>query len=131
MSQKYTQKKNATNQVLFTSWRSIEELQEQFKLKQTEMMSLLGDMPEDKFNKGIKNKDTALTKDELDRVSLLLGIYKALRTLFVDSTQALTWIKRENTLTPFDGKSPKRYLLEGGIDRLYEVKALLKFQINR
>ena len=47
--------------------------------------------------------------------------------LFDDAEQANTWINRKNTLAPFNGLTPKEYMLEGGIVRLADVRKFLDF----
>ena len=42
-----------------------------------------------------------LTGDQLDRISYLLGIYKALHVLFTRPEQADSWIRRPNDAPPF------------------------------
>jgi hypothetical protein len=58
-------------------------------------------------------------------VSLVLGIYKALRLLFVDGLEALRWLKAGNHDLPFAGRSPLERMLLGSIDDLYAVRRYL------
>lgn len=108
-------------------WKSLATLVKRFDFKEKEALILMGDMPRSTYTTGIKNKSINLDRDKKERVSYLLGIYKALRILFDDSSQALSWIKRENSLPPFNGKTPKEYMLEGSIVRLAEVRKFLDY----
>jgi uncharacterized protein (DUF2384 family) len=54
-----------------------------------------------------------LSDDQLDRISCLLGIYKALHILFTRPEQADSWIRRPNSAVPFGGR-PAADLLFGG-----------------
>jgi uncharacterized protein (DUF2384 family) len=54
-----------------------------------------------------------LSDDQLDRISCLLGIYKALHILFTRPGQADSWIRRPNSAVPFGGR-PAADLLFGG-----------------
>ena len=112
------------NQVV---WKSLAMLVKRFDFKEKEALVLMGDMPRSTFTTGIKNQSIKLDRDKKERVSYLLGIYKALRLLFDDSSQALSWINRENALPPFNGKTPKEYMLEGSIVRLAEVRKFLDY----
>lgn len=108
-------------------WKSLATLVKRFDLKEKEALVLMGDMPRSTYTTGVKNKSIKLDRDKKERVSYLLGIYKALRLLFDDSGQALSWINRENSLPPFNGKTPKEYMLEGSIVRLADVRKFLDY----
>lgn len=108
-------------------WKSLAALVKRFDFKEKEALILMGDMPRSTYTTGIKNKSINLDRDKKERVSYLLGIYKALRLLFDDSSQALSWINRENSLPPFNGKTPKEHMLEGSIVRLAEVRQFLDY----
>lgn len=120
----------ATNMAKITddiAWKSLKTLMLRFNFKPKEAMILMGDMPKATFYNGVSLYKGHLNRDQLDRISYLLGIYKALRILFEDSQQALSWINRVNTLPPFNGMTPKDYMLEGSIIRLADVRRFLDF----
>lgn len=104
-------------------WKSLFNLVERFDLKESEARILMGDMPRSTYT----SHRSKLSRDQKERVSYLLGIYKDLRILFDDAEQARTWINRQNTLPPFNGLTPKEYMLEGGIVRLADVRKFLDF----
>jgi hypothetical protein len=104
-------------------WNSLMNLVDRFDLKEGEARILMGDMPRSTYT----SHRAKLNRDQKERVSYLLGIYKSLRILFDDGEQANTWINRKNTLPPFNGLTPKEYMLEGGIVRLSEVRKFLDF----
>ncbi len=91
-------------------WKSLTNLVERFDLKESEARILMGDMPRSTYT----SHKAKLNRDQKERVSYLLGIYKSLRILFEDGEQARTWINRKNDLPPFKGLTPKEYMLEGG-----------------
>ncbi len=104
-------------------WKSLTTIVSRFDLKEIEARILMGDMPRSTYT----SQKAKLNRDQKERVSYLLGIYKSLRILFDDEQQAITWINRPNTLPPFNGLTPKKYMLEGGIIRLSEVRKFLDF----
>lgn len=104
-------------------WKSLINLVERFDLKEHEARILMGDMARSTYTA----RKAKLNRDQKERVSYLLGIYKSLRILFDDGEQANTWINRKNSLAPFHGMTPKEYLLEGGMIRLSEVRKFLDF----
>ncbi len=65
-----------------------------------------------------------LSFDTLVRISLLLGIFKALHILYADESLANRWVKLPNSNPLFGGK-PALALMAGGIDGLYQVRRLL------
>lgn len=109
------------------AWKALKNLVERFNFDKDEALKLMGDMPASSYYKGIKKYDGNLSRDEKERISLLLGIYKDLRILFVDSSQAMSWINRKNTLPPFNGMTPRSYMTEGSLMRLAEVRRFLDF----
>ena len=104
-------------------WNSLANLVKRFELKETEARILMGDMPRSTYT----TAKAKLNRDQKERVSYLLGIYKALRILFDDAEQARTWINRPNSLAPFNDMTPKEYMLEGGLVRLADVRKFLDF----
>lgn len=109
------------------AWKALQNLVERFRFNEEEAKILMGDMPRSTYYKGISQHIGKLNRDQKERISYLLGIYKSLRILFTDSQQALTWINRENQLPPFNGITPRQYLLEGSLVRLADVRRFLDF----
>jgi hypothetical protein len=58
----------------------------------------------------------------MERVSCILGIYKALQILF-SSEHADAWISKPNDY--FDGRSALDQMLVGNVSDLYEVRRYL------
>lgn len=100
-------------------WKSLINLVARFDLKENEACILIGDMARSTYT------SHKLSREQKERVSYLLGIYKSLRILFEDEEQARTWIHRKNHLAPFNGITPKEYMLEGGMVRLAKVRTFL------
>ena len=66
---------------------------------------------------------TVLGRDVLERVSYVLGIYKALQILFPDPGQADAWPAASNQA--FGGRSALDRMLGGNVADLYEVRKYL------
>lgn len=109
------------------AWKSLQALVQRFHFSEMDATVLMGEMARSTYQKGIHKHTGNLSRDQIERISYLLGIYKSLRILFIDSAQALTWIDRPNTLPPFNGMTPKEYMLEGSLVRLAEVRRCLDF----
>ena len=67
-------------------------------------------------------------RDLTDRLSLILGIYKALQILFPSTAQADAWVSRKNSNPIFGGRSALDVMLDGGMDDLYRVRRFLDAQ---
>ncbi|WP_246860610.1 MbcA/ParS/Xre antitoxin family protein [Noviherbaspirillum sp. UKPF54] len=91
-----------------------------------EQLVLLGSPPRSTFYKWKKQPDAAhLGRDTLERISYLLGIYKALQILLPDEKAADSWIRKPNTATPFGGKSALDRMLSGNVADLFVVRQYL------
>jgi hypothetical protein len=66
-----------------------------------------------------------LSDDQLDRISYLLGIYKALHILFTRPEQADSWIRRANSSVPFGGRAAAELLFSGRMLDLIRVRRYL------
>ena len=71
------------------------------------------------------NPDTTLSYDTLVRLSLILGIFKALQVLYPEPAFAHGWMKMPNRNALFGGRTPAEYALRGGIGALQDVRRLL------
>ena len=69
-----------------------------------------------------KGEGGALPKDTMERISCILGIYKALQILF-SPEQADSWPSKPNE--SFDGRSALDQMLVGNVSDLYEVRRYL------
>lgn len=67
-------------------------------------------------------------RDLQDRLSLILGIYKALQILFPDPVQSDGWIRRPSSSPVLGGRSALEVMLGGGVEDLYRVRRYLDAQ---
>ena len=86
---------------------------------------LLGGIPSSTYYKWRAGAVGTLSYDRLERISLVLGIYKALKQLFADDASGVRWLKAANTDLPFGGGSPLDRMLRGSIDDLFAVRRYL------
>ena len=89
---------------------------------------LLGDPPSSTYFKWKKTGAGALPRDALERISYLLGIYKALQILLPDPQRADKWISEPNMAPLFAGASALDRMLGGNVSDLYVVRAYLDAQ---
>ena len=93
-----------------------------------EQMILLGVAARSTFYKWKKDPNTVLPKDALERISYILGIYKALQILLPDEKAADEWVKRPNTAPPFGGRSALDRMMSGQVADLFVVRQYLDAQ---
>lgn len=98
-----------------------------WKLSNEEQMQLLG-VPRSTFFKWKEEKTGRLSHDTLERISYILGIYKALQILLPLQTAADDWIKKPNTAPLFGGRSALARMLSGNVADLYVVRQYLDSQ---
>jgi Antitoxin Xre/MbcA/ParS C-terminal toxin-binding domain len=95
-----------------------------WKLRDGDTRALLGGMSSGGFY-ALKNRATkTLNEDQLTRISLSIGIYKALNILYGQKL-ADAWIALPNTNPMFGGDSPLNYVKKGGIPAFLRVHQLL------
>jgi len=97
-------------------------------LSTAEQRTLLGDPPTSTFFKWKKELNGALSRDVLERISYVLGIYKALQILIPVPERADQWISRPNTAPLFGGRSALDRMLGGNVGDLYAVRQYLDAQ---
>jgi hypothetical protein len=103
-------------------FRAFLGVTEKLGLSVQERRVVLGDIPDSTYHKWRSRGAPELTADMLTRISLMLGIFKGLRLLFASDEAALRWLKATNQDTPFAGRSPEEFLLQGPLDNLFAVR---------
>ncbi|MGY0632810.1 MbcA/ParS/Xre antitoxin family protein [Luteimonas sp. A478] len=89
---------------------------------------LLGSPGRSTFFRWKRDLDGALPRDSLERISYLLGIWKALQVLFANPAQADAWVKRANQAPLFGGRSALERMLGGQVSDLFVVRQYLDAQ---
>ncbi len=108
--------------------RAFFRLAECWNLKGAEQRTLLGEPPESTFYKWKRQRDGQPGRDVLERISYLLGIWKALQILFPDPAQADAWLHRPNAAPLFGGHSALQRMLSGNVADLFVVRQYLDAQ---
>jgi hypothetical protein len=91
-----------------------------------EQLTLLGHPPRSTFYKWKKQPEGAhLGRDTLERISYILGIYKALQILLPDEKAADSWIRKPNSAPLFGGRSALDRMLSGNVADLFVVRQYL------
>lgn len=86
---------------------------------------LLGSPSRSTFYSWKKGEGGLLSRDALERVSYVMGIYKALQILFPDEARADAWISKPNEA--FGGRSALDRMAGGNIGDLHAVRTYLDY----
>ena len=106
--------------------RAFGRIAEGWGLSVDDQLRLLGQPPRSTFFAWRKQRDkAALPRDTLERLSNLLGIYKALQILLPDPAAADAWVRQPNTAPPFGGRSALDRMLAGNVSDLNFVRRYL------
>lgn len=108
--------------------RAFFRMADAWNLRVAEQRKLLGEPPESTFYKWKRQKDGVLSRDTLERISYLLGIWKSLQILFPDPAQADAWLAKPNQAPLFGGHSALQRMLSGNVADLYVVRQYLDAQ---
>lgn len=97
---------------------------EKWELRNEDAMALLGGASHGRYFELKKNRKGLLSQDELTRISLLIGIFKALNILF-NRRLANQWTSRPNSNPMFNDAPPLQFLTRGGVPGMLGVRRLL------
>jgi hypothetical protein len=109
--------------------RAFFRLASHWKLRDEDARGLIGGISNGSFyqlkRSAAKTADArTLDQDKLTRVSLLVGIFKALNILY-GTKLADAWIQLPNSNPVFGGQTPLAYMLKGGMPSMLRVRQLL------
>jgi len=99
---------------------AVFRIAENWGLKNDEVQALLGSPSRATFFKWKAGNVKALPRDTMSRLSLVLGIHKALRILYPDKTVADDWVNRPNAA--FGGESARTRMCAGEMMDLANVR---------
>lgn len=110
-------------------WFDTMRRPDEWDLTIDEQIELLGGIKKRTFQawkgQALQGEEVELSRDTMERLSLLLGIYKGLKIIAPASRPNVgkQWFNTPNSDRPFNGQSPKEYLLTmGSMDSLYAVR---------
>ena len=82
-------------------------------------------IPNDEIGRILTFLGERLKRDTLERLSYLLGIYKALQILLPAAAAADAWVKKPNSAPLFGGRSALDRMLGGNVADLVAVRQYL------
>ena len=108
--------------------RAFANIAERWGLTVAEQLKLLGIASRSTYFKWRREHAPRLPQDTLERLSYLLGIYKALQILLPDASAADELVRKPNSAAPFGGRSALDRMLSGQVADLYVVREYLDAQ---
>jgi len=108
--------------------RTFFNIAEAWNLNETDAMSLLGTTRSTYFRWKANPDNARLSRDTLERLSYVFGIYKDLNILLPRKEAANTWLSRENGAPLFGGRPPLERLRGGQVADLYQTRQFLDAQ---
>jgi hypothetical protein len=107
----------------YVALKGFFKITQDWGLSNPQQRNLLGDIPEQTFYKYKKLPEVKLSRDLLERISLVMGIRKALMIMFPTKEQADAWINKANR--DFGNSSALEVMLAGSITDLQRVRHYL------
>ena len=103
-------------------------ISEKWGLNSEQERRLLGLPGRSAFSRWKREHRGRFSHDVIERISYVLGIYKALHILFADNKQADSWVTRANAAPLFCGQTALDRMLAGQVADLYLVRCYLDTQ---
>jgi uncharacterized protein (DUF2384 family) len=103
--------------------RAVLKLFEKWKLGDGIAREILGGLAARTYARWKAGDPGRIDRDLATRLSLLMGIHKALRYLFANPERGYAWIGKPNDA--FDGRTPAEVMGQGDIFSLARVRAYL------
>ena len=103
--------------------RTFFNIAEAWKLSKDQMITLLGNPSHGTFYNWKSNPPKNIHRDTLERISYILGIYKAIRILLPHEESAHKWPSKSNKA--FNGKSALDLMLQGRVADLASMRQYL------
>jgi hypothetical protein len=95
-----------------------------WELRDADARQLLGGMSNGAYYELKKTDSRTLDQDRLTRISLLIGIFKALNILYRKKL-ADRWVQLPNANPMFGGETALAYMIKGGMPAMMRVRQLL------
>jgi hypothetical protein len=100
-------------------------IMERWGVTNEQAQMLLGSPSRSTFYAWKKGEGGNLSRDVFERISYVIGIYKALQILFADEARADAWVSKPNDA--FGGSSALDRMTAGNISDLHAVRAYLDY----
>ena len=106
--------------------RGLARMGDHWGLTVEEQRILLGGLPKTTYYAMLKGQAHTVSRDTLERLSLLLGIWANLEILLPNPQSSLGWMRRPHADLRFEGHSPLAWMLQGTVTALVDVRRYLE-----
>ena len=110
--------------------RAFFKIAELWGLDQKEQLALLGQTDPLQLAQWGEGKGPILSRDTLERISYVLGIFQAINVLLPVQEHANAWIRKPNTAPIFGGKTALDRMTAGNVSDLYVVRQYLDAEVG-
>ena len=110
--------------------RSFFQLVSAWRLTENEQMKLLGLTSRSTLQNWKAGQVSEVGYDTLERISCLLGIFKAINILLPEQKQADAWVRAPNTAPLFGGRSALDRMTSGDVADIFLVRQYLDSQLS-
>jgi hypothetical protein len=104
--------------------RAFFNIVDRWEIRDDDARQLMGGISSGAYYEFKKKPNRILDQDRLQRISYLIGIFKALNILY-GTRLADKWIQLANTNPLFTGRTPLTYMMQGGTPAMEVVRRLL------
>ena len=111
--------------------RAFWKIAKLWQLTDQEQIKLLGISSGSTLRRWRSDRIQNIRRDTLERISYVLGIYKAIHTLLPREERADTWLRRPNKSPLFNGSSALDRMIAGNVSDLYAVRQYLDAELAR
>lgn len=102
-----------------------------WELNETEKLRLLGQTDPRVIEAWASGDGPDVSKDTLERISYILGIFKAINILLPIPERANAWMRKPNKAPMLGGQSALERMTAGNVSDLYVVRQYLDAELNR
>ncbi|MBA0239826.1 antitoxin Xre/MbcA/ParS toxin-binding domain-containing protein [Stenotrophomonas maltophilia] len=108
--------------------RAFTQIAKAWDLTDEEMNAILGQPVDGAFAQPAADSTEGLPRETIERISYVLGIYRALHIIFPNRRQADGWVRRPNTGSAFNGNTALSLMCTGLLSDLAAVHQHLESQ---
>ena len=94
-------------------------------LAEEEQLLILGQPAQTTFEAWRREEPSSVTRDTLERISYVVGIYQAINSLLPDKEIAAEWVRKPNSDPIFGGGSAVNRMTAGNVSDLFVVRQYL------
>jgi hypothetical protein len=106
--------------------KAFARMAEAWGLSADQQRQILGSLPKTTYYGLLKGAVHSVSRDTLERLSLLMGIWANLEILIPHPEAAVQWMRRPHPAHTFAGLSPLDWMLRGTVSSLVDIRRHLE-----